>query len=72
VTQYVQPTFQILNVGAGNSRKSLRTFNQKCAGLSEEMFDDGYQHITNVDISTTVVKQMTELYREKYPTMSYK
>lgn len=36
------------------------------------MFDDGYQHITNIDISTTVVKQMTELYREKYPTMSYK
>ncbi len=36
------------------------------------MFDDGYQHITNIDISTTVVKQMTELYREKYPTMAYK
>jgi EEF1A lysine methyltransferase 4 len=51
---------------------SYSNFNQLFAGLSEEMFDDGYQHITNVDISTTVIKQMTELYREKYPTMSYK
>ena len=25
ITQYVQPTFQILNVGAGNSRKSIHT-----------------------------------------------
>ncbi|MEY3492532.1 MAG: hypothetical protein RL309_1660 [Verrucomicrobiota bacterium] len=38
----------------------------------ELMFDDGFQHITNIDISTTVIKQMTELYREKYPTLAYK
>ena len=42
------------------------------AGLSEEMFEDGYQHITNIDISFTVVKQMTELYKERYPTLVYK
>jgi hypothetical protein len=36
------------------------------------MFDDGFQHISNIDISFTVVKQMTEIYREKYPTLSYK
>jgi hypothetical protein len=41
-------------------------------GLSEEMFDEGYQHITNIDISFTVVKQMQDLYREKYPTLTYK
>ena len=36
------------------------------------MFDDGYQHITNIDISFTVVKAMQELYKEKYPTLVYK
>ena len=36
------------------------------------MFDEGYQHITNVDISFTVIKQMQDLYREKYPTLTYK
>jgi len=41
-------------------------------GLSEEMFDEGYQHITNIDISFTVVKQMQDHYREKYPTLTYK
>jgi len=56
----VQPNYQILNVGAGNSR------------LSEEMFEDGYQHITNIDISFTVVKQMTEALKERYPTLVYK
>jgi hypothetical protein len=66
----VQPTFQILNVGAGNSRKFCCDFD--FLGLSEEMFDEGYQHITNIDISFTVVKQMQDLYREKYPTLTYK
>jgi len=46
VTQYIQPTFQILNIGSGNSR------------LAEEMYEDGYQHLTNIDISFTVIKQM--------------
>ena len=36
------------------------------------MFDDGYAHITNIDISWTVIKQMTELYKERYPTMPFK
>ena len=41
-------------------------------GLSEEMYEDDYKHITNIDISNTCVKQMTELYREKYPELAYK
>ena len=41
ITQYVQPTFQILNVGAGNSRKWLIGLSL-ILGLSEEMFDEGY------------------------------
>lgn len=36
------------------------------------MFEDGYQHVTNIDISFTVVKQMTEMYKERFPTLAYK
>ena len=36
------------------------------------MFDDGYQNMSNIDISFTVQKQMTEQYKERYPTMVYK
>ena len=36
------------------------------------MFEDGYQHISNIDISFTVVKQMTEQYKERFPTLVYK
>ena len=60
VTQYIQPSFQILNLGCGNSK------------LSEDMFEDGYQNITNVDISFTVIKQMQDYYKEKIPQMSFK
>ena len=47
-------------MGAGNSL------------LTEEMYEDDYKHITNIDISTTAVKQMQERYREKYPDLVYK
>jgi len=30
------------------------------SGLSEEMFDDGYENITNIDFSSTSVKTMAE------------
>ena len=36
------------------------------------MYDDGYQNIVNIDISFTVIKQMQELYKDKYPNMPYK
>ena len=36
------------------------------------MFDDGFQNISNIDISYTVQKQMTEQYKERYPTLVYK
>lgn len=50
---------RILNLGAGNSR------------LSEEMFDEGFQNITNIDISSTVVKAMNEKYKDKPTTFKY-
>ena len=55
----ILPENRVLNVGAGNSR------------LSEEMFDEGYETITNIDISQTVTKAMTEKYKEKGPNFKY-
>ncbi|CAD8066406.1 unnamed protein product [Paramecium primaurelia] len=53
------PESRLLNVGAGNSR------------LSEEMFDEGYQNITNIDISHVVTKAMQEKYKDKGPNFKY-
>ena len=60
ISQYIQPSFQTLMLGCGNSK------------MSEDMFEDGFQQITNVDISFTVIKQMTEYYKEKIPQMTFK
>ena len=43
---------EILIVGCGNSR------------IGEELYRDGYHNITNIDFSTTVIRQMAEKYRE--------
>jgi len=58
-TQFIQASHNILVVGCGNSR------------LSEELYEEGYHNITNIDISGTVIKAMQEKYRDK-PGMSYK
>lgn len=39
--------------------------------MSEEMFDDGYETITNIDISQTSIKTMNELYKDKGPNFKY-
>ncbi len=44
--EYLNTSNVILNVGCGNSR------------LSEEMFEEGFKNITNVDISAVAVKSM--------------
>ena len=36
------------------------------------MHEDGYTNITNIDVSFTVVKQMTEMYKDRYSTLVYK
>ena len=56
---HINTNHAILNIGCGSSR------------LSEEMHDDGYQNITNIDISSVVIKQMTEKYKEKYSTLKF-
>lgn len=53
LTEYIKPTQNILVIGAGNSR------------LSEEMFDEGFAQITNIDTSLVAVKAMQDKYKDK-------
>jgi len=50
---YMKTTSNILVVGAGNSR------------VSEEMYEDGYQKLTNIDISMVAMKAMAEKHKDK-------
>jgi len=59
IAPLLKPDSKILNVGSGNSR------------LSEEMYDEGFKHITNIDISNVVVKAMQDKYQER-SSMTYK
>ena len=59
ITQYIQHDNEILMLGCGNSR------------MSEQMHEDGYPNITNIDISQTVIDMMTEAYKEKLPNMPF-
>ena len=43
ITQYMQQTSQILNIGCGNST------------LAEELYEDGYHAVTSVDYSKIVI-----------------
>eukprot|EP00747_Dinoflagellata_sp_TGD_P161817 gnl/TRDRNA2_/TRDRNA2_178756_c0_seq1.p1 gnl/TRDRNA2_/TRDRNA2_178756_c0~~gnl/TRDRNA2_/TRDRNA2_178756_c0_seq1.p1 ORF type:complete len:211 (-),score=45.93 gnl/TRDRNA2_/TRDRNA2_178756_c0_seq1:119-751(-) len=56
--EYVKPDHNILMAGSGNSR------------LSEEMYEEGFHNITNIDISRVVIQAMQEKYRDKQG-MSY-
>lgn len=58
IAQYVKKSDNILMGGCGNSR------------LSEDMYDDGFTTIANVDISRVVIDQMIEKYRDK-PTLTW-
>lgn len=58
MSQYIRKDDNILMVGAGNSR------------LSEDMFDDGYMTITNIDISRVVIDQMIARYRQETATVT--
>jgi ubiquinone/menaquinone biosynthesis C-methylase UbiE len=51
--KFIQKDHIILMAGSGNSH------------LSEEMYEEGYHHITNIDISTVVVKTMKAKYQDK-------
>jgi SAM-dependent methyltransferase len=60
ITPYLEKENKILNVGCGNST------------MSEEMYNDGYENITNIDFSSKAISQMEERCRVKYPKMIFK
>ena len=49
----------ILIIGCGNSM------------LGEQMVDDGYQNITNIDTSEGLIEQMTAKYKDSYPQLKF-
>ncbi|XP_069121308.1 eEF1A lysine and N-terminal methyltransferase-like [Argopecten irradians] len=57
--KYIKPADKLLMVGCGNSQ------------LSENLYDVGYHNIVNIDISDTVIRQMTEKNRQSRPDMKF-
>lgn len=57
--KYVRPTDRILVAGCGNSE------------LSADLYDIGYHSIVNVDISSTVIRQMSAKHAEIRPDMKF-
>lgn len=53
------PLLQVLVVGCGSSE------------LSEQMYDVGYKHLTNIDISETVVTHMNQRNAERRPGLTF-
>lgn len=59
IKENINPKCSILHIGCGNSR------------LSEEMYDDGFTSITNIDFSTVVIKQLVEKYKTSRPSLKF-
>lgn len=57
--KYIKPQDKVLMVGCGNSQ------------LSADLYDVGYHSIVNVDISDTVIRQMTDKNKEQRPDMKF-
>jgi len=57
--KYIRPTDRILVAGCGNSE------------LSANFYDVGYHNIVNVDISSTVVHQMSAKHADARPDMKF-
>ena len=51
IAKYVKQSDRVLNIGCGNSR------------LSEEMYEDGYKHIVNIDFSPICIAAMKDKYK---------
>ena len=58
VQKYVKKDDAVMMAGCGNSR------------LSEDMFEDGFANISNVDISRVVIDQMGDKYKDK-PALTF-
>uniref|UniRef100_A0A3Q2NMZ0 eEF1A lysine and N-terminal methyltransferase n=1 Tax=Fundulus heteroclitus TaxID=8078 RepID=A0A3Q2NMZ0_FUNHE len=57
--KYIKVQEKVLVVGCGNSE------------LSEQLYDVGYRHLTNIDISETVVAHMNQRNEERRPDLSF-
>uniref|UniRef100_A0A3P8UXK9 eEF1A lysine and N-terminal methyltransferase n=1 Tax=Cynoglossus semilaevis TaxID=244447 RepID=A0A3P8UXK9_CYNSE len=57
--KYIKMQDQVLVVGCGNSE------------LSEQLYDVGFKHLTNIDISETVVTQMIQRNAERRPDLNF-
>lgn len=53
LSQFVSPDAKVLILGCGNAK------------FSEDMYDDGYHHLYNIDISSVVINQMAERNSER-------
>ena len=66
------PDFEILIPGCGNSSSyhDLKCFSTSrhhffFTGLGSDLYDDGFNNVTNIDISSVVISQMNDKYSEK-------
>ncbi|XP_060773541.1 eEF1A lysine and N-terminal methyltransferase isoform X2 [Neoarius graeffei] len=57
--KYIKPREKVLVVGCGNSE------------LSEQLYDVGYRHLTNIDISETVVAHMNQRNVQRRPDLTF-
>ncbi|XP_068599876.1 eEF1A lysine and N-terminal methyltransferase [Brachionichthys hirsutus] len=57
--KYIKAQHKVLVVGCGNSE------------LSEQLHDVGYKHLTNIDISETVVTRMNQRNAERRPGLTF-
>uniref|UniRef100_A0A3Q2FG57 eEF1A lysine and N-terminal methyltransferase n=1 Tax=Cyprinodon variegatus TaxID=28743 RepID=A0A3Q2FG57_CYPVA len=57
--KYIKVQDKVLVVGCGNSE------------LSEQLYDVGYKHLTNIDISETVVTHMNQRNSERRPDLTF-
>ncbi|XP_070817194.1 eEF1A lysine and N-terminal methyltransferase [Chaetodon trifascialis] len=57
--KYIKVQHKVLVVGCGNSE------------LSEQLYDVGYKHLTNIDISETVVTHMNQRNAERRPGLTF-
>lgn len=58
--KYIKPKDKVLVVGCGNSE------------LSEQLYDVGYHHLTNIDISETVVSHMNQRNAQRRPGLTFR
>jgi 2-polyprenyl-3-methyl-5-hydroxy-6-metoxy-1,4-benzoquinol methylase len=57
--KYIKPRDEVLIVGCGNST------------LSSDLYDTGIEHITNIDLSDKVIKQMKKQNEKRRANMKW-